>query len=231
MKALIVNGSPSVEKGVHGLIVESLEKGLREAGSSVEKVYVYKRNIQPCQGCFSCWSHTPGECIQKDDMTSILPIVADSDILIIATPVYVDGVTGPTKTFMDRLIPLIKGRVELRNDHMRHSLRENVKQGKLVLMSASGFSEMNNFDPLIVHLKAASKNLGMEYAGEILIPSGWYLKRSQDTWEKVSQIIYSAGINLDKNGKIPSDTSNSINSLVSRDNVIDALNSYYEKIE
>jgi hypothetical protein len=44
------------------------------------------------------------------------------------------------KTLLDRLLPLLKGRVELKEDHMRHVPREGVKKGKILLVSASGFA-------------------------------------------------------------------------------------------
>ena len=164
MKALLVNGSPHTVRGVHVSILDTFEEGLRKAGSDVTRINVYRQNIQPCRGCFTCWTKTPGECIQEDDMKSLLPLVAQSDVLALATPVYVDGMTGPMKTFLDRLIPLLKGRVELRDDHTRHIMREDVKRGKVVLLSASGFTELDNFDPLVSHVKAVSRNLGWEYA-------------------------------------------------------------------
>ena len=41
-------------------------------------------------------------------MESLLPLVAQSDILMLVTPVYLDGRTGPMKTFIDRLITLLE---------------------------------------------------------------------------------------------------------------------------
>lgn len=105
MKALLLNGSPHTEGGVHITMLRYLEEGLREAGAEVSKRNLYKLDIKPCLGCTSCWSRTPGRCVQDDEMRSLLTEVALSDILVLATPVYVDGMTGPTKVFLDRLVP------------------------------------------------------------------------------------------------------------------------------
>ncbi len=230
MNTLLVNGSPHTVKGVHVSMLDTFEEGIREAGSDVTRINVYKQSIQACQGCFTCWTKTPGECIQEDDMKALLPLVAQSDILALATPVYVDGMTGPIKTFLDRLIPLLKGRVELRDDHIRHIVREDVKRSRVVLLSASGFAELDNFDPLISHVKAATRNLGREYAGEILVPSGWFLKYSK-AMDEAMGIVRSAGIELVEKGSVPSGLSSKIHNLVSRDEVVDALNSHYGKYE
>ncbi|NIU82882.1 MAG: flavodoxin family protein [Candidatus Thorarchaeota archaeon] len=231
MKTLIVNGSPHGERGVHNSLIGILEKGLKKARSDVETISLSKIKVNSCLGCFSCWTRSPGECVHKDDMSKMLPKVTKADILVLASPVYVDGVTGLMKNFMDRLIPLIKGGVELRNNHMRHVLRENVKRGKLVLLSASGFAELDNFYPLVVHLKAASKNLGRQYAGEILVPSGWFISYSNDALEEASNIISSAAAIMVNDGKVPSEVSEQLSALVSRDEVMNAMNSYYNQFE
>jgi len=230
MKALLVNGSPHTVKGVHVTMLDNFEEGLREAGSDVTRINVYRQSIQPCLGCFTCWTKTPGECIQKDDMKALLPLVAQSDILALATPVYVDGMTGPMKTFMDRLIPLLKGMVELRDGHTRHIVREDVKRSKVVLLSASGFAEPDNFYPLVSHVKAATMNLGREYAGEVLLPGGWFLQYSE-ALEEGMEMVRSAGNQLVEKGRIPGSLSSKIQALVSRDEVVNALNSHYGKFE
>ena len=231
MNILILNGSPNLEKGKTGTIIKTLEKGLNKANPRITTKYVYKLKVNPCQGCFSCWTNTPGNCIHKDDVEEILKLVADSDLMILATPVYVDGMTGPMKVLLDRFIPLLKGRVELREDHMRHIVREHVKRGKIALVSSSGFAEMDNFDPLVTHVKALSKNLGLDYVGEVLVPSAWYLRYDEEIQVKASSIIESAGRNLVEIGMIPSDVSKKIGALVTRKNVVEALNIAYSKYE
>ncbi len=230
MKTFIINGSPN-PGGMTSRVLDEFEKGLKEAGSDVTRKNISEQKIGPCRGCFSCWSGTPGECVIKDDMETLRQLVADADLFVIATPVYVDGMTGPTKTFLDRLIPLIMGRVELRDDHMRHLVREKVKRGGLALISVSGFTELDNFDPLVMHLKAASKNLGREYAGELLIPSGWFIHHDKEAWEKVVHMINSSGEDLVKKGRINEELSEKISKLVSRDTVVKYMNIGYGKYE
>lgn len=215
MRTFLINGSPDHSNGVHDSLLRILEKGLREAGSEVIRKNVYQLNINPCQSCFSCWTKTPGECIQNDDMVSVLPLVAESDLLVLATPVFVDGMTGPLKILLDRLIPLM----------------DNVKNGGILLVSAAGFTEIDNFDPLVSHVKAAALNLGRDYIGEILVPSGWFIRRNEDDWSKLDTMVTSAGKGLVKTGKISQDISKEIASLVSREKVVEALNEYYSKYE
>lgn len=231
MNVLILNGSPNQENGRTGTILKTLEKGLNKADPKITTRYVYKLKVNPCQGCFSCWTNTPGKCIHKDDVTETLTLGAESDLIILATPVYVDGMTGPMKTLLDRFIPLIKGRVELRDNHMRHIIREPEKQTKVILVSPSGFAEMDNFDPLVAHVKALSKNLGWEYAGEVLVPSAWYFRYDEKIQAKALELIESAGASLIDKRRIPSDLSMKIGALMPKKKIIKLLNLAYSKYE
>jgi hypothetical protein len=226
-KVLIINGSPHLDKGATGSVISAFEKGMNKANSMITKKNVYELNIKPCKGCFSCWGKTAGDCIQKDDMEDILPLVEEADVLILATPVYVDGMTGPLKTFLDRLIPLVKGGVELREDHMRHVPRKR-RSGEIALLSVSGFSELDNFDPLVAHVKAAAKNLNREYVGEVLVPSAWYLPHVKQGYDMVYDLIASAGECLTEKGVIPG-ISEEIASWVNRDDVAAALNHHFDR--
>ncbi|MFQ5909726.1 MAG: hypothetical protein ACE5IJ_03280 [Thermoplasmata archaeon] len=51
-----------------------------------------------------------------------------------------------------------------------------MKQGRLVLVSSCGFHELDNFEPLLVHVRAACENLGRDFAGALLRPHGWVLR-------------------------------------------------------
>jgi hypothetical protein len=52
------------------------------------------------------------------------------------------------KTLMNRLTPGAQSSFEIRDDHMKHPLREKVKRYKIVLVSNCGSWERNNFDPM-----------------------------------------------------------------------------------
>jgi hypothetical protein len=108
--------------------------------------------------------------VQQDDMAPLLPKQESADIVVYATPLYVDGMNGTLKTFLDRSIPLIEPFFEVRDDHCRHPRRGGPEDGKVVLVSACGFTELDNFDPLVMHVKAVCRNLGREYAGALLRP-------------------------------------------------------------
>jgi multimeric flavodoxin WrbA len=121
----------------------------------------------------------------------------------------VDGVTGPTKNLMDRLLPLVQPFQELSEGHSRHPRRAEVRCRQLVLVSNCGFWELDNFDPMLDHMKAVCKNLRVEFAGELLRPHGPALKPMMAMGMPVDDILAvanEAGRQLVENGEMSPET-------------------------
>jgi multimeric flavodoxin WrbA len=172
MKVLAINSSPRMGKGNTALILNPFLEGMKEAGAEVELFYTRKLNIKPCTGEFNCWLKTPGECYHDDDMKILLPKFVEADVIIIASPVYVFGITGPMKNLFDRTLPMAHPFLELREGHSHHPSRGTPKTRKYVLVSNCGFWEKDNFDPLISYMETFCKNKGSEFAGALLRPHG-----------------------------------------------------------
>jgi multimeric flavodoxin WrbA len=68
-------------------------------------------------------------------MNILYPKIAEADVMVFATPVYVDGVTGPMKNLIDRMIPGVEPFFELHDNHCRHPVRGEAKSRKYVLVS------------------------------------------------------------------------------------------------
>lgn len=208
-KVVAINGSPKMDKGNTHLILEPFLEGMQEMGAEVEVFYTKKLDVKPCQGGFICWNKTPGKCWQKDDMQWLVPKMGAADVLVMATPLYVDGVSGPMKMVIDRMLPLLHGPFELRDRHCRHPLREEYVHGKLALVSNCGFWEMDNFDPLVVHLKAMCQNMCREFAGALLRPHGGALKALKELGAPPQDVIEAArdaGCQLVRDGTMKDET-------------------------
>ena len=209
MKVLVFNGSPNMDKGNTALILNPFIEGMREEGAEVELQYVKRLKISPCQGEMNCWLKTPGKCLQKDDMNVLYPKLRQADVIVFAVPVYVDGMPGPMKTLIDRLIPLIEPYIELREGHCRHTVPERHKHSKVVLVSTCGFWEMDNFNPLVTHMQAICKNACWEYAGALLRPhSGalWYMLKKGMPVQDVIEAAKKAGRELARDGRMEEET-------------------------
>lgn len=233
MKVLALNCSPNMDKGNTSLILTPFLDGMREAGAEVELFYTRNLDIKPCTGEFNCWLKTPGECFQKDDMQMLYPKMLNAEIWVFATPVYVDGITGSMKNLLDRIIPLVEPLIELRDGHSRHPLRQNAKQEKFVLVSNCGFWEMDNFEPLLVHMKAVCKNASVDFAGALLRPHGGGLRNMMESGMPVDDIFIAAkdaGRQLVRNGEISASTLATISrELMPREAYVEAVNEGFRR--
>lgn len=176
MKAIAINASLMMDKGNTAAILIPFLDGMIDAGAEVEVYYTKELNIKPCQGEFSCQIKTPGKCFQKDDMEMLLSKLSEADILVFATPVYVDGIAASLKTLWERTVPLANLYFELRDGHCYKRRRNDSDTGKVVLVSSCGYYEMDNFDPMLAHVKARCRNINREFAGALLRPHATALK-------------------------------------------------------
>lgn len=95
MKTLIINGSPR-KNGDTAVLLTELKKYL--AGEIIE-ISAYYNNIKPCIDCRYCWKNA--KCAIIDDMDFIYN--DDFDNVVIASPIYLSGLTGPLTSLASRL--------------------------------------------------------------------------------------------------------------------------------
>ena len=102
MKALGILAGP--RKGeVSDNLVDAALRGLKYKGAETEKIYLYDLDIKPCKGCLACC--TGGKCAIEDDYRAVLDKMAQSDVIVFASPAYFGNVTSLAKVFVDRSLP------------------------------------------------------------------------------------------------------------------------------
>ena len=234
MKIVAINSSPKKGEGNTALVLDPFLNGMREAGAEVELFYTKNLEVNPCQGDYYCWLKTPGKCIHKDDMEMLLPRLAGADVWVFATPVYFDGISGALKKLIERMLPLVEPFFEIRESHCRHPRREGTKSGKVVLVSSCGFWEMDNFEPLLVHMKAICKNADREFAGALLRPHSSGMKRMLQEGIPIDDIFAAAkaaGRQLVTDGSMSSEDLQAVSrNLVSRDQLMQGANQYFQEM-
>lgn len=100
MKIVIINGSPR-KNGATAKILKRMQEKLEEKEEvSISYYNLEEYSLLECRGCLTCYSK--GICHLKDDMESINQEVAESDALIIGSPVYVSNVPCTLKKYIDR---------------------------------------------------------------------------------------------------------------------------------
>lgn len=229
---LVINGSPLGTKGVTYILQKEFVRGAKDAGAEVDEVFLNKKKINPCLGCMSCWIKTPGKCVIEDDQAKILEKLRWADTLVLATPVYVDGMSGQSKVFLDRSIPVVKPEITITADHCRHPSRGK-KTSKFVLISNCGFHELDNFDSLVLHCRKICLNMNAEYAGHVLRPHGPVLRYPEmmpGEIDKVLEASHRAGKEVVVEGRISESTMEAVSTeIVPKRAYVEAANFFWRQ--
>lgn len=94
-----VLGSPR-KGGNTDLLLDAALEGAKEGGAEVRKIVLSTLDIHPCAACGGCADG--GGCVIADDMVPLYSLIDEADVIIVASPVYFDGVSAQTKAFIDR---------------------------------------------------------------------------------------------------------------------------------
>lgn len=152
MKVLILNGSPKVGRSNTLNITKAFVSGF-PSDTEVELVDIYKSDIKPCLGCFSCWSKTPGECVIKDDMQEIYKKIEASDVIIESFPLYFFGMPSGVKAMTDRCLPFMlpyMGNIASGSASFHELSNEAMHEKRLVVISTCGYVETAPMFPALL---------------------------------------------------------------------------------
>ena len=98
MLVLGICGSPR-KQATEYVLHEALSM-MEEKGFETEFFTVRGKDIVPCRHCDYCMRKK--ECIIKDDMYEVYPLIQKAEGIILATPVYNGGLSANLKSVMDR---------------------------------------------------------------------------------------------------------------------------------
>ena len=87
MNVLILQASPRAN-GNTAWMAEEYKKAAEAAGHQVTVYNVSHKKIAGCLACEYCHNKGNGECIQKDDMQELYPLMAEAEAIVLAAPIY-----------------------------------------------------------------------------------------------------------------------------------------------
>jgi len=208
-KAVVVNGSPRMEKGNTAMVLAPFIQGMKDAGCDVELFYAGKLKIQPCGcGTMYCWSEKPGECCINDDMELLYPKLKEADILVFATPVYIP-LPGDMQNIINRLCPFLDPLLKIRDGRTRIRFHKDVKIKKIALVSVCGWWEKENMNTVLQIVKEFAAIASVEFVGAVLRPHAFLLKKKGELTNQGKEIldtVHKAGGELIKDGSMKKET-------------------------
>lgn len=103
MRITVLNGSPR-KNGTVSTLLRSVMEGMR-GENETEWIDVCKLNMKNCTACMVC--REKGTCVlPEDDAHVVGKKIAESEALIIGTPVHWGNMCAPLKQLLDRNFPV-----------------------------------------------------------------------------------------------------------------------------
>lgn len=108
MKVTVINGSPRGEKSNTLKLTRAFLKGYASVTEcEVEELTLKDKKIEPCLGCFGCWTTSPGKCVIGDDVRSVTAKMFASDVVIYSFPLFYYALPARLKALVERQLPTV----------------------------------------------------------------------------------------------------------------------------
>lgn len=234
-EALIIQGSPRGREGLTEELVRPLIAGLDSQKIPYRTVYLQGLDIKPCQGCNDCWVKKPGVCVHKDDMAGLLKDLVETDLVVLAGPVWFGGLSGLLKNFIDRCRPLQEPwLVAHPSQGTHHPAREGSILGQRMVLAAVGsLSRADDYQALTALAEELSSICLSPLAGRLIRPSAEILhlgRRVGPAYDLFRESIQAAGVELARSGRVGEETERAVSAPLYRDEVAFRLlaNLYWE---
>lgn len=176
-------GSPR-KGGNTDILVSRILEGAKDAGASVERIFLDDLVIRECTGCHSCWMGK--RCSRKDDMNDIYPKIAEADAFVFGTPVYWYGPSALMKAFIDRFVYF---------NHPSH--RPEIEGKQAVVAVPYEEDDPHMADGVMTFFDKSCHYLTVTIEGSILVP-GVTLRGEVKNKEVSMQKAYDLGSRLGK---------------------------------
>lgn len=138
-----------------------------------DRVFRPKSSIHPCNGCFECWTKTPGVCTQQDDAKDLGWLLSKCEELTIISWCFHGSFSPFVQMVIERTLPYAQPGMEIRQGRMRHTVRYN----NHIHINVCFYDEN-----ITAEEKATAETMVKEWAEEIRQPKPeihWYA----DAWQ------------------------------------------------
>lgn len=186
-KVLAIMGSPRKNMNTDKLLDEFL-KQINPDLYTIEKVYLKDLDIKHCTGCEFC--NKTGDCAKKDDMSELYQTIDDSQVIILAAPVYFNSLNGLTKNMIDRCQRYWALKYELGQQYKRNEDRIGI----LLSVGGAPFT-YDQFDGSIAVMDYFFRAINAKYKGNIFLSHTD--KTSVENRKDLNDLLKDVGFNIE----------------------------------
>ena len=158
-KKILVLCASARKNGNSEMLADAFIEGAKAAGGTITKLNLYDMNIKGCNACNGCWN-SGGNCVVKDDMQQLHPLLEEADVLVLASPLYWSSFPAQMKAPIDRIY-----------QYDPHNGGKQLKIGQAVLLTTGETESEGDFDMIKQLFTIFAEFNGMEVAGIIAVPS------------------------------------------------------------
>jgi multimeric flavodoxin WrbA len=162
MKVLGISGSPRKGGNTDTLLDVALE-GAAAQGAKIEKVFLEDLDISPCREQEYENINDEGFSVVDDDMRVIYRKIGETDVLIVASPIFFGSLSAQTKTMIDRFQC-----VWLAKNVFKKKVFSGEKKGGLICVG--GAQRKDFFDNARSIVRNFFATIGVDYAEELFCP-------------------------------------------------------------
>ena len=157
-KITVLQGSPKSD-GNTAALCQWVSKGARDAGANVDIVETarLKYKAYGCLSCMGCQRSDKYLCVVNDDAQPILAGLPDSDVIVLATPLYFFGPSAQLKLMVDRMYSLYKF------DRKKGEYQTPLKGKTLALVASAGGEFTSGMNILEQMYQAMARFSGMSF--------------------------------------------------------------------
>ena len=157
MQICILNGSPRLHGNTAELLKPFVEE-LKQTDAKLDNYTIVQMNVASCKGCYHCQDVQDAYgCYQQDDMHEIAKSIMESDLIILATPIYSWFCTTELKAVLDRFYGFAK---------YYRSAKGNFAEGKRVaILATHGYDAAYAADPFVIGIQRMCEHYHMRYDG------------------------------------------------------------------
>ena len=170
-RTLVLNGALPGDETLEP-VEEALLTLLRAERTEIRGYAMRDVPLAHCQGCFECWTTTPGLCKTEGDAgREIAAALIKSDLLVILTPVTFGGYSSEIKKAMDRIICLVLPFFRKVDGEVHHSRR----YAKYPALAAIGVLEASDEEQARVFralVERNARNMDCPVTAVCVLPAG-----------------------------------------------------------
>lgn len=185
MKILAINSSYRGNKGHTGFLIDKLFSGAKERGAECEVVTLSEKNMNLCKACSTCQTEKHYlKCIfdEKDDVKSIFNKMADAEIIIFATPVYIFGISVLIKILIDRIYSTcdVSDLKISKSGLLFHHINHSITSKPFVTLVCCDNLEDETPKNILSYFKTYSKFMDAPQVGELVRNAGTITGHGKD---------------------------------------------------